>query len=243
VAAVVRRVSDTLAQTPLTWTLVFVDDSDDETVGVLAGLAALYPDVELLHRPAGQRHGGLSGAVLAGLTGTSSRWVAVMEADLQHPPELLPQLIGPLVDDTADVAVATRFAAGTSRRGLGPPWRRLVSRAARALTRVAIPPARSVSDPLGGFFAFDRAVFNGEAVHPEGLKLLPEILVRSKWCRTVEVPYHVGVRRQGHSKADLDEGVRFLRQIARLWLQAGTHDVAGAPRPSASPRPVPGTIG
>jgi len=246
VAAVVRRVSDALAPAPFSWNLVFVDDSDDETVGVLAGLAALFPGVEVLHRPRGRRDGGLSGAVLAGLGATSSRWVAVMDADLQHPPELLPELIGPLVDATADVVVATRFAAGASRRGLGSPWRRVASRLARGVTRLAIPQARSSSDPLGGFFAFDRDVVEGADIHADGFKLLLEVLVRSRWCRTVEVPYRFGPRCQGHSKADLHEGVRFLRQIGRLWLQAGTLDVAGAAHAtgrSAARGPVAGHIG
>jgi len=243
VAAVVRRVSDALSPTAFSWNLVFVDDSDDETVGVLSGLAALFSEVKVLHRPEGRREGGLSGAVLAGLAATSSRWVAVMDADLQHPPELLPELIGPLADASADVVVASRFATGASRQGLGPPWRRVASRVARGVSRLAIPQARSISDPLGGFFAFDRVVVDGETIHPDGFKLLLEVLVRSRWCRTVEVPYHFGARCQGRSKGDLQEGARFLRQIARLWLQAGTHDLAGAPRPRATPQPVPGPIG
>jgi glycosyltransferase involved in cell wall biosynthesis len=242
VATVVRRVCDALAPVPFSWELVFVDDSDDETVGVLAGLAALFPGIELLHRPEGQREGGLSGAVLAGLAATSSRWVAVMDADLQHPPELLPELIGPLADTSADVVVATRFAAGSGCRGLASPWRRAMSRLARAVTRVAIPQARTISDPLGGFFAFDRAVLDSEDIRPDGFKLLLEVLVRSRWCRTVEVPYQFGARCQGHSKTDLHEGIRFLRQIARLWLQAGTHDLAGSRHPGSVRQPVAGPV-
>ena len=59
VATLVRRVSDALGPAAFSWDLVFVDDSDDETVGVLAGLAALFPGIEVLHRPQHRRDGGV----------------------------------------------------------------------------------------------------------------------------------------------------------------------------------------
>src|SRR5579864_1099552 len=119
VTAVAQRVETALAATGLTWRLVFVDDSDDETVAVLAGLAAVSSDVSVLHRPAAARTGGLVGAIVAGLASAPSRWIAVMDADLQHPPELLTELLAPLRAGTAQVTVGSRFlehAAGRDGR-------------------------------------------------------------------------------------------------------------------------------
>src|ERR1700674_3968020 len=96
VTAVAQRVETTLAATGLSWRLVFVDDSDDETVAVLAGLAAVSCHISVLHRPPAERGGGLAGAGLARPGVAESRWVAVMDADLQHPPELLAELLQPL---------------------------------------------------------------------------------------------------------------------------------------------------
>jgi len=183
VAVVADRVAAALwgarlgASARLDWELVFVDDSDDETVAVLAGLAAVTPPVSVVHRAVEERVAGLSGAVLAGLAVTTSRWVAVMDADLQHPPELLGDLLDPVVCGRADVAIASRYCAGR-RGGATGRWGRVVSGGARSTVRMAFPRVRPVSDPLGGFFAFDRAVVEGVHLRPEGFKILLEVLVR-----------------------------------------------------------------
>lgn len=121
VTAVAQRVETTLAATGLSWRLVFVDDSDDETVAVLAGLAAVSCHISVLHRPPAERAGGLAGALLAGLEVAESRWVAVMDADLQHPPELLVDMVKHYRAGAHQV-VAQRDRAGD-------PWfRRVASR-------------------------------------------------------------------------------------------------------------------
>lgn len=227
VTALATRVTAVLARSPLDWELVFVDDSDDETVAVLAGLAAARPPVSVVHRPPADRMGGLSGAVLAGLAGTSSRWVAVMDADLQHPPETLVALLHPLMAREADVAVASRYCPGGSPGGLSGPWRTAVSAGARAAVRTVFPQLRSVSDPLGGFFAFDRVVVDGVGLRPEGFKILLEVLVRGRWSQVAEVPFAFAARRDGRSKAGVREGMRFVRHVGRLWMAGGETGLGG----------------
>ena len=232
VAVVADRVAAALwgarpgASARLDWELVFVDDSDDETVAVLAGLAAVTPPVSVVHRAVEERVAGLSGAVLAGLAVTTSRWVAVMDADLQHPPELLGDLLDPVVCGRADVAIASRYCAGR-RGGATGRWGRVVSGGARSTVRMAFPRVRPVSDPLGGFFAFDRAVVEGVHLRPEGFKILLEVLVRGRWSRVAEVPYNAAMRTTGRSKAGLSEHTRFARHVARLWLAAGETQLSG----------------
>lgn len=240
VAVVARRVAAALPDPGLRWQLVFVDDSDDDTVRVLSGLAASSPAIEMIHRRPGDRAGGLSGAVLAGLAATSSRWVAVMDADLQHPPELLALLLEPLMGGVADIAIASRYLPGASPGGLSGSWRKAVSAAARGAAWAALPRVRGVSDPLGGFFAFDRAVVTGVDLRPLGFKVLLEVLVRGRYERVAEVPYRFDTRSADRSKAGLVEGVRFGRHVGRLWRTAGRPEVAAA-RPVVIPahRSVP----
>lgn len=70
---------------------IFVDDSDDETPRLIESLAARPGrEVVLVHRDPGDRDGGLGGAVVRGLKRARAPWAAVMDADLQHPPEVLP---------------------------------------------------------------------------------------------------------------------------------------------------------
>ena len=226
VAAVAERVEATLSTTGTAWQLVFVDDSDDETVAVLAGLAAVSSDVRVVHRPAGARAGGLAGAIIAGLDAANSRWVAVRDADLQHPPELLPELLEPLMAGTAQVTVGSRFLedAGGREGRIRPA----VSSMARRVVRASLPRARTVTDPLGGFFAFDRSVADGVAFSGHGPRFLLELLVLGRQTLVAEIPYTLAVRADGRSKAGPDEGWRLLRQVARLKL-------ASAPPPSPLP--------
>lgn len=215
VTALAERAEMALEATGLRWRIVFVDDSDDETVAVLAGLAAVSDRVSVLHRAPGERRGGLAGAVLAGLAVAESRWVAVMDADLQHPPELLADLLQPLRAGTAQVVVGSRFLAplGGGRRGRVRP---AVSEFARRSVRAALPRARVVSDPLGGFFAFERHVVDDVAIRPDAARVLLELLVRGRWTLVAEIPYVLADRLAGRSKAGPGEGWRLAWQVARL---------------------------
>jgi len=74
--------------------VVFVDDSDDDTAERIARMAKRSSlPVALLARPRGQREGGLGGAVLVGFGLSSGKWICVMDGDLQHPPEVIRDLL------------------------------------------------------------------------------------------------------------------------------------------------------
>lgn len=229
VTPLAARVADALRPTGLAWQLLFVDDSDDDTPALLADIAARRSEVDVLHRLADARHGGLSGAVLAGLGASASRWVAVMDGDLQHPPEVLAALLEPLRSGRSDLVVASRHAPGGSPGGLAGPWREFVSGAARRAAWAVFPRARRVSDPLGGFFAFDRAIVADVPLRPHGFKILLEVIVRGRWSRLAEVPYCFAARTDGRSKAGLREGLRFARHMGQLWVDAGQVGLSGAP--------------
>ena len=214
--AVLAHTLSVLLSPSWAWQLIFVDDSDDETVDVLASLAAEDDHITFIHRAPGERDGGLSGAVLCGLAASDSRFVAVMDADLQHPPAVLPSLLAPLGAGSADIVVATRYREGGSPGGLAGPGRRAVSAGARRLVHLLLPGVRSVSDPLGGLFAFDRSVVAGIDLRPSGFKILLEVLARGHWQAVAEVPYEFAPRLEGASKAGLREGLRFLRHLTRL---------------------------
>jgi dolichol-phosphate mannosyltransferase len=219
VAAVVERTEAALEATGLAWRIVFVDDSDDETVAVLAGLAAVSDRVSVLHRAPGERRGGVAGALLAGLAVAESRWVVAMDADLQHPPELVADLLEPLRAGTAQVVVGSRFMPGSPSAlagGRSGRVRPAVSTVARRLVRCSLPRARVVTDPLGGFFAFDRSVVDDVALRPDAVRFLLEVLVRGRWTLVAEIPYVLADRMAGRSKAGPGEGWRLAWQVARL---------------------------
>jgi dolichol-phosphate mannosyltransferase len=207
------------AVTPLDAEVIIVDDSDDETPQVLADKAGdCAVPVRLLHRPPGFRQGGLGSAVIAGARHARGDWVLVMDADLQHPPEIAAVLASTAMRHDCDIVMGTRYASdGSAADGLGSAGRVFVSSYATRLVKNLFPRRLAmVSDPLSGLFAFRRTSVNLDRLRPTGFKVLLEILVRNPVARVAEVTYHFEPRAAGDSKASLLQGVTFLRHLVRL---------------------------
>jgi dolichol-phosphate mannosyltransferase len=199
--------------------IVVVDDSDDGTPAAAAASAQSCPvPVRLLHRLPGSRDGGLSGAVIAGTRVARGDWVLVMDADLQHPPEMAARLADAAMRHDCDIVVGTRYAGqGSAAVGLEGRRRRLVSSWASWLVKSLFPRRLAmVSDPLSGLFAFRRSAVDLGQLRPVGFKILLEILVRTPRARVAEVAYRFSARKAGESKASLREGLAFLRHLVLL---------------------------
>ncbi|MEV6300682.1 glycosyltransferase family 2 protein [Actinoplanes sp. NPDC051861] len=223
VEPLVERLRGALGATP--GEIVFVDDSDDDTPRVIAACADRDPDgVRLVHRPAGLREGGLGGAVTAGLETARAPWIVVMDGDLQHPPETVPELLAAAQVDQADAVVASRYRVAGRVDGLSGRFRRIVSRASGTLAKVFFPVRlRTVTDPMSGFFAVRRTAVDIADLRPKGYKILLEVLVRSRIRQVTEVPYTFQPRAAGESKASFREGLRYLRHLTLLRLATMRH--------------------
>ena len=197
--------------------MLVVDDSDDDTPKRVRRAAEAGAPVRLCHRDVDERDGGLAGAVRRGIElSADSSAFAVMDGDLQHPPELLPDLVDAVQGD-ADVAVASRYVPGGGDiAGLDGRGRRWTSRAARNAARLLLARARRVEDPMSGFFAVRRDVVDGAPLRASGFKILLEILVLGRWARVAEVPLRMDARAAGDSKAGLREGLAYAAQLVRL---------------------------
>jgi len=205
----VKRVTTALAG--IDFELIFIDDSTDGTEQVLGELAREEPRVRILHRT-GRR--GLATAVMEGIALAKGDVVCVLDADLQHPPEVVPVLRDALEHTEADLAIASRYVPGGGYDFTVA--RRIVSRVATMMAWMLLARARSVSDPLSGFFAFRRAVVDGVRLRPVGFKILLEILIRGRISRVVEVPYRFHVRGAGKSKLTALQNLEYLRHLLAL---------------------------
>ncbi|WP_405921788.1 glycosyltransferase [Streptomyces sp. NBC_00122] len=210
-----RRLGDALPE-HLPCQVLFVDDSTDDTPAVIEKAAVEYPfPVAVLHRESAV--GGLGGAVLEGVRRADTDWIVVMDADLQHPPHLVPELVGEGMRTGADLVVASRYISGGSRAGLAGSYRIAVSRGATWLTKGLFPRAlRGISDPMSGFFAMRRSVVTADALKPLGYKILLELAVRCRPAKVAEVPFVFQDRFSGESKSTAREGMRFLAHLASL---------------------------
>jgi len=201
--------------------ILLVDDSDDDTPDLAARHAPDCPAaVRLLHRDAGARRGGLSGAVVAGIRGARGAWILVMDADLQHPPQTAVNLARTAMRHEVDLVVGTRYAGTGSGEGLGGTGRAATSSSATRLAKALFPRRlATITDPMSGLFAFRAAAVDPDRLNPVGFKILLEILVRHPSVRVAEVTYEMAARHAGDSKASFRVGITFLRHLVRLRRQ------------------------
>jgi dolichol-phosphate mannosyltransferase len=216
VQALLGRLGAALDGTVPGWEVVFVDDSDDGTAEAISGLIAAGLPVQLVHRPRGSRRGGLGGAVAEGFARARGDVVAVMDADLQHPPEVMPAIVAPVLAGEADLVAGSRYGAAGGRSGLAGPWRRVVSRCGRDLVHLLVPRSRPLQDPLSGIFSVRRSLLEGVWLRPTGYKVLLEVAVQAGPGAVGNVGFHFAPRHSGRSKADFHEGLVFLGQMCRL---------------------------
>ena len=214
-----ERLSVALARVPIEYELIVVDDdSSDGTAEVARDYAKRDPRVRVFVRR-GKR--GLAGAVLHGWGQTDANLLGVIDADLQHPPQVLPKLIEPVMNGN-DIAIASRYL-GSQDNGLSD-WNKLRALISRAGILVTAPLQKkkniNVKDPLSGCFIVRRECIEGVDLQPEGFKLLLDILIRSRVQRAVEFPFHFGLRHAGKSKADFRVAFAYLNLLGKLSRHA-----------------------
>ena len=192
--------------------LVVDDDSGDGTDAVVRAASEVDARIRLLVRK-GER--GLSGAILHGWQHTDAETLGVMDADLQHPPELLPRLLEEM-SAGADLAIGSRYAPGGTLGGWNP-LRRLVSSVAVAATLPVQRGGLCAKDPMSGYFVVRRHCVENINFQKAGFKLLLEILVRGRIGSVREVPFAFGRRYSGISKAGLKVMWDYLLLLARLY--------------------------
>jgi dolichol-phosphate mannosyltransferase len=225
IAELLRRIEG--AATDLPMEVLFVDDSTDETPAVIAA-EALKPNrvVRLFHRSPERRTGGLGGAVIEGFRIAHAPWVCVMDADLQHPPELVPQLLEEAHHSGADLVVASRYCENGGAESFGM-FRSLLSRGSTVAARALFPNRlRDVTDPMSGFFLCRREAIDLDALRPCGFKILLEIIGRTPDLRISSVPFQFGDRFAGESKAAPVEGWRYVRLLAGLRFSGASQRFA-----------------
>jgi dolichol-phosphate mannosyltransferase len=142
-----------------------------------------------------------------------------MDADLQHPPEVLPDLLKAM-EGGADMAIASRYVPGGGCRN----WtlsRRLISRVALQISHLLLPATRPVKDPLTGFFMFRREKVNADLLKPIGYKISLEIMLIGDFPRIVEVPFIFEDRSAGKSKLRPQQQIDYLKHLFSLMSRTG----------------------
>jgi dolichol-phosphate mannosyltransferase len=207
----VQRLCAAFAAKGIAGEVVVVDDnSNDGTEELCAELATAFP-VRLLVR---RTERGLATAVIHGMRQAKGRVLVCMDADLSHPPESVPDLFGAVDGGECDIAIGSRYVAGGSVEEGWGLFRWLNSKVATSLAR----GLTRVKDPMGGFFAIRREVFDGAPpLAPLGYKILLELLAKCPKARPKEIPIEFKDRKFGESKLNLKQQVLYLRHLRWLY--------------------------
>jgi dolichol-phosphate mannosyltransferase len=199
--------------------LIVVDDSSPDRTADLAEALANEIPVRVLRRPGRQ---GLATAVVDGWNIAKGDLLGVMDADLQHPPEVLTRLASALRSQSVDVAIATRSGPGGGSAGDWRRTRRLTSWTARHLAASVLPRTLAdLSDPMSGMFLVRARALQGARLEPTGYKILLEVLGKAHYRGLVEVPFVFQARSLGSSKLGMRESLQYLAHLGRLAHSTG----------------------
>ncbi|CCH45468.1 Dolichol-phosphate mannosyltransferase [Wickerhamomyces ciferrii] len=195
--------------------LIFVDDnSNDGSVEEVEALQKQGYNVRIIVRTTER---GLSSAVLRGFEEGKGEYLLCMDADLQHPPETVPEFLENLRKHP--FSIGTRYAAGVGIDKDWPLYRRVISSGARILAR----PLTTASDPMSGFFGVQKKYLKqgGENINTQGFKIALELLAKLPLPKNEpigEVPYSFGVRTEGESKLSSKVMIQYLDQLKELYI-------------------------
>jgi dolichol-phosphate mannosyltransferase len=206
-----ERLFSSVSQEPYDTELIIVDDnSPDETRAICQALSQRFP--VRLHVRTTER--GLSSAVIAGIQKATGEIFVVMDADLSHPPEAVPELVAALENPRTDFVIGSRYVRGGST---DEDWGILRFLNSKLATFLATPLTRA-ADPMAGFFGLRRETFEAaEQLNPIGYKIGLELMIKCRCQGVVEVPIHFANRKCGTSKLTLKEQLNYIRHLARLY--------------------------
>ena len=211
----VERLDKALAG--IAWEAIFVDDnSPDGTSDEARKISQIDRHIRVIQR-IGRR--GLASAAIEGMMATAAPVVAVMDADHQHDPALLPGMLKAVASGECDVAVASRFAEGASTEEWGRPDRVRASNIANAIARKVT--GVELSDPMSGYFMLPAAKLRAAApgLSGVGFKILLDILATAEGTmRVKEFPLNFAARAAGESKLDRTVVFEFLVGLYDKWL-------------------------
>ena len=212
---VLERLVEALSPLPLQWEIIVVDDNSEDGTGDLVKARAVFENrIRLVVRTAER---GLAGAIAHGWEKTDAKLLGVIDADLQHPPAVLPSLLEAM-NAGSDIAIASRYIRPHSMDG----WNRMRKLLSQISVLASAPVQRRevrAKDPLSGFFIVRRECVEGIEFQKTGFKLLLEILAKGRIKSVAEIPFRFANRANGSSKANALTGAHYLCLLLKLAFE------------------------
>ena len=196
--------------------VIVADDNSPDGTGRLAEQLARKYNIKVLHRR-GKK--GLAAAVIHGFSESKSQILGVMDADLSHPPKIIPKLVKPILNNEADLVIGSRYAKGGGVE-VWPLSRRLTSKIATLMAW----PLTKAKDPMSGLFFLKKSAIDGVKLNAKGYKIGLEVLVKGKYEKALEIPYLFRNRFVGKSKLNATEYLHYVRNLIALAAYKLAHN-------------------
>ncbi|MGB0485850.1 MAG: polyprenol monophosphomannose synthase, partial [bacterium] len=196
--------------------ILVVDDNSQD--GIDEQIRLIYErgiNVTLLQR---LENRGLATAVKFGMDRANGKYLVCMDADLSHPPAVIPKMIKVLESQRdVEVVVGSRYVEEGGFAGEWNQYRQWNSKISTMLANLVIHDL-GVKDPMSGYFCIRKEVYRRAAyIKPIGYKILLELLVKCGCSKVVEVPITFRERAKGESKLNLREQMNYLNHLSRLF--------------------------
>ena len=218
---IITEVDDVFLKNGLHGEILVVDDnSSDGTIEIVNELKKTKENVRILVRKADH---GLSQSVADGFSHASSEVFVVIDADLSHPPSLIPKMYQEIRAGN-DVVIGSRYMEGGGIKKW-PLKRRIISLGATFLGRLLFP---DITDPVSGFFAIRKDVVSNAPLKPKGYKILLEVLGKGTWETDKEIPFGFVDREIGSSKLKMKTIIEYAQQVLDITLYSFFHHHSAA---------------
>jgi len=197
--------------------LVVDDNSPDGTLSIVNDVNKTKDNVHLFVR---FKDHGLSQSVVDGFTQAFSDIFVVIDADLSHPPALIPVMYKEIISGN-DIVIGSRYMEGGGIKKW-PLKRRIISLGATFLGRLLFP---NITDPVSGYFAVKKSVVERAPLKPRGYKILLEILGKGIWKKTKEIPFEFVDREVGSSKLKIKTIIDYSLQVIDIAGFSISHQI------------------
>jgi dolichol-phosphate mannosyltransferase len=187
--------------------IVVDDDSPDGTADVALAMADRY----FIKVHVRKKERGLATAVMKGFELAKGDICVVIDADLSHPVEKIPEMIKPIIEGKSDVTVGSRYINGGGCENW-PLLRRVISKGAGLLAR----GVTNLTDPTSGFMALRKSIIDGVKLDPVGWKIVLEVIVKTN-SRFTEIPIVFADRQKGESKLNFKAQKDYLYHLWKLY--------------------------
>ena len=190
--------------------IVVDDDSQDGSEELCLSLAQSMP-ISFIKRCTKR---GLATAVLAGFDAAQGDYLVCMDADLSHPPKLIPKIIEKLRSN-AEFVLASRYIPGANTHANWSLFRKFNS----LIPTLLVKGLTKVKDPMSGFFALRRDDYQSKrkTYSPIGYKIALELIVKLR-LQVTEIPFTFAARLHGQSKLNFKQRYLFLRHLTKLFI-------------------------